>query len=90
MPMNQKLEWIYLSMQKNDLNVSAHFVLADINQPETNMRSCPNCGAQITCGCQDRTASDGTRVCSNCAAFYEQQLAAIKQSLQQNENTPGQ
>ena len=77
-------------MQKNDLNVSAHFVLADINQPKTNMRSCPNCGAQITCGCQDRTASDGARVCSNCVALYEQELAAIKQSLQQNENTPSQ
>lgn len=54
------------------------------------MRSCPNCGAQITCGCQDRNASDGTRVCSNCVAFYEQQLALIKQSLQQNENTTSQ
>lgn len=54
------------------------------------MRSCPNCGAQITCGCQDRTASDGKRVCSNCVAFYEQQLAAIQQSLQNNENTPSQ
>lgn len=51
------------------------------------MRSCPNCGAQITCGCQDRTASDGKQVCTNCLAFYEQQLALIKQSLQQNENT---
>jgi transcription elongation factor Elf1 len=53
------------------------------------MRNCPNCGAQITCGCQDRTASDGKRVCSNCVAYYEQQLAAANQT-QQNENTTGQ
>lgn len=51
------------------------------------MRTCSNCGAQISCGCQDRTASDGKQVCSNCLAFYEQQLALVKQSLQQNENT---
>jgi hypothetical protein len=44
------------------------------------MRNCPNCGAQITCGCQDRVASDGKKVCSNCVALYEQQL------LNQNQN----
>lgn len=35
---------------------------------------CPNCGAQITCGCQNRTASNGATVCSNCVALYEEQL----------------
>jgi transcription elongation factor Elf1 len=40
------------------------------------MNTCPNCGAAITCGCQVRTATDGTKVCTNCMALYEQQLAA--------------
>lgn len=48
------------------------------------MRNCPNCGAQITCGCQDRVASNGAKVCSNCVALYEQQLA--NQTQTQNEN----
>jgi transcription initiation factor TFIIIB Brf1 subunit/transcription initiation factor TFIIB len=48
------------------------------------MRNCPNCGAQITCGCQDRVASDGKKVCSNCVALYEQQL--VNQNQSQNEN----
>jgi hypothetical protein len=38
------------------------------------MRTCTNCGNTITCGCQDRIASDGKKVCSNCLAIYEQQL----------------
>ena len=38
--------------------------------------SCSNCGATITCGCQVRTASDGARVCTNCVAVYEQQIAS--------------
>ena len=42
--------------------------------------SCPNCGTGISCGCQIRTASDGARVCTNCAAIYEAQLVIISQS----------
>jgi transcription elongation factor Elf1 len=38
------------------------------------MNTCPNCNAQITCGCQVRTASNGAKVCSNCLAHYEQKL----------------
>ena len=38
------------------------------------MRTCTNCGNTITCGCQDRIASDGKKVCSNCLAIYEQQI----------------
>lgn len=38
------------------------------------MRQCPNCGSQITCGCQDRIASNGVKVCSNCIALYEQEI----------------
>ena len=61
------------------------------------MRTCPNCGSQITCGCQDRTASNGAKVCSTCVALYEQQLvnAAIEHqskpqyySSNPNENIP--
>lgn len=40
------------------------------------MRTCQNCGATITCGCQDRVASDGKLVCSNCISAYEQNLTA--------------
>lgn len=49
------------------------------------MRKCPNCGSEITCGCQDRVASNGALVCSNCAPMYEQMLANVNQS-QQNTN----
>jgi hypothetical protein len=38
------------------------------------MRTCTNCGNTITCGCQDRIASNGTRVCSSCLAAYEQKI----------------
>ena len=59
------------------------------------MRNCPNCGAQITCGCQDRVASDGKKVCSNCVALYEQQLLnqptlTVTPYQNQNENLPTQ
>jgi hypothetical protein len=40
------------------------------------MRTCINCGSQITCGCQDRVATDGKKVCSSCVVTYEQQLIA--------------
>jgi hypothetical protein len=54
------------------------------------MRSCPNCGNQITCGCQDRIASDGKRVCSSCISFYEQELleASLNNTPSANENIP--
>lgn len=62
------------------------------------MRTCPNCGSQITCGCQDRTASNGAKVCSTCVALYEQQLVNAAMERQQanlqnyssnpNENIP--
>lgn len=40
------------------------------------MRTCTNCGTTITCGCQDRIASNGTRVCTNCISSYEIQINA--------------
>lgn len=48
------------------------------------MRTCPNCGTTITCGCQDRIATDGKLVCSNCIALYEQQLIVANQAIQNN------
>jgi hypothetical protein len=40
------------------------------------MRTCTNCGSQITCSCQDRIATDGKKVCGSCIVTYEQQLIA--------------
>lgn len=40
------------------------------------MKTCPNCGAQITCGCQERTASNGAKICTNCIANYENMLVS--------------
>jgi len=59
------------------------------------MRTCTNCGSTITCGCQDRIASNGTRVCANCISTYEIQInaqalmAALNTKTEtQNENPP--
>lgn len=41
------------------------------------MKHCTNCGAEITCGCQERVASNGVQVCSNCIALYEQSLIQV-------------
>lgn len=35
------------------------------------MSTCTNCGAQLSCGCQKRKASDGKSVCANCVGRYE-------------------
>ena len=58
------------------------------------MRSCNNCGATITCGCQDRIASDGKQVCTQCSASYEQQLilsanvqTILQNNIEKNENS---
>lgn len=44
--------------------------------------ACPNCGALITCNCQNRTTSDNKQACSNCIEEYEKQ----KQLKQHNDN----
>ena len=31
------------------------------------MATCPNCGSNLTCGCQKRTLADGKQGCANCA-----------------------
>ena len=35
------------------------------------MANCPNCGAQLSCGCQKRTTSTGAAACANCINRYE-------------------
>ena len=50
------------------------------------MSACPNCGNQLSCGCQRRTASDGSTVCSSCLSAYEIKL----QNNKQQEPTPPQ
>lgn len=30
------------------------------------MATCPNCGSNLTCGCQKRTLPNGSQGCANC------------------------
>lgn len=39
---------------------------------------CPNCGANLSCGCQRRTASNGASVCTMCQGHYERTLKEKK------------
>lgn len=41
--------------------------------------TCSNCNARLSCGCQRKTASDGTACCSSCIAFYEKGLISKKE-----------
>jgi hypothetical protein len=41
--------------------------------------NCSNCNAQLSCGCQTRTASDGKQVCTNCINVYENKLKEEKE-----------
>ena len=43
---------------------------------------CPNCGTKLSCGCQQKSATDGKAVCSICITKYE---ASIRPYLT-NEN----
>lgn len=38
------------------------------------MKICSNCKSQLSCGCQRRTASDGTSCCDVCINLYEKSL----------------
>ena len=38
------------------------------------MAACSNCKRTLSCGCQKKTASDGTSVCTNCIQQYEANL----------------
>lgn len=44
--------------------------------------TCPNCGANITCGCQRKTSSDGKTVCTSCLNSYELSLKQSKPQTQ--------
>lgn len=46
------------------------------------MTSCPNCGTQLGCSCQLRTASDGKKVCSTCITAYENKLKITQSNAQ--------
>jgi len=50
------------------------------------MSTCPNCKSKLTCGCQKRTASNGSSVCSTCISSYEASLK--KAAPPANGNTP--
>lgn len=58
------------------------------------MSACGNCGNVMSCGCQRRTASNGTSVCSSCLAAYEsklqnnQETAVVEQPKQQIQTQP--
>ena len=39
------------------------------------MKLCSNCGNQLSCGCQRRTASDGAPCCDQCINAYEAKIA---------------
>lgn len=45
---------------------------------------CSNCGTKLTCGCQKRTAKDGTQCCQSCIASYE---AAKKNATNETDPT---
>lgn len=34
------------------------------------MATCNNCKSKLTCGCQRRTAKDGTSCCNKCVNTY--------------------
>lgn len=42
------------------------------------MAKCSNCGKNLSCGCQKRTASNGVSACSNCVADLEKTLKPAK------------
>lgn len=52
------------------------------------MSQCPNCKSQLSCGCQRRTASDGTSVCSSCLSAYESKLQNAAQPKQTSNQQP--
>lgn len=44
--------------------------------------NCPNCGSAITCGCQERTASNGAKACTSCITKLETSLKATTPSAE--------
>lgn len=48
--------------------------------------TCPNCNTQHGCGCQAKTASDGTRCCSSC--LHNVEKAILERNSIVNNPTP--
>lgn len=48
------------------------------------MSKCPNCGNNMTCGCQRRTASNGASVCSMCLGHYEAKIKGLASPAKSN------
>ena len=46
--------------------------------------NCPNCGTQLSCVCQRKTASDGKQGCTQCIPTYEKSIF-IKNSPKQDD-----
>jgi len=42
------------------------------------MANCLNCKKKLSCGCQQRKASDGKSCCTNCLSAYENTLKINK------------
>lgn len=42
------------------------------------MANCLNCSKKLSCGCQQRKASDGKACCTNCLSAYENTLRLAK------------
>jgi len=41
--------------------------------------TCVNCKSQLSCGCQQRIAADGKKVCSNCVTKYNNSVKSTGQ-----------
>lgn len=48
--------------------------------------SCPSCGARLGCSCELRTASNGTRCCTQCIGRVEANI--VKNNQQKSATTP--
>lgn len=51
------------------------------------MAKCANCGANMSCGCQKRTASNGVIACSTCINTLETTIKKSKVIAPQQETT---
>lgn len=47
-------------------------------------QQCSNCNSRLSCTCEQRTASDGKKVCSNCLSSYEHALQQLKTASSTN------
>lgn len=45
---------------------------------------CPNCKTRLSCGCQQRKATNGTTVCTTCFSSYEAALKGVANPQQIN------